>query len=132
LESSSSDNVYARLAQIDYHALVLFLCQAYGYYACWEGFLIPVLTRADVENHVKSILDLTEKIQAALYVPGVLLLFALRMAGVHATDKTLTRMVVERLDTIYQEGFVVSWRIKSDLKEFWESRLSLNYSSSIC
>jgi hypothetical protein len=119
------------LAQVDYHALVLFLCQAYGFYECWDGLSIPLLAREDVENHVKSILDLSETIQAASYVPGVLLLFALRMAGVHATDETLMRIVVERLDSIYCKGFVVSLRIKFDLQELWEYRRRLDCGCSV-
>jgi hypothetical protein len=131
LENPSSDTVYTRLAQIDYHALMLFLCQAYGYYACWDGLPIPSLACEDVENHVKSILDLAEDIQTAPHVPGILLLFALRMASVHAIDETLMWTVEERLKTIYWKGFVVSWRVESDLRELWESRRRSGYGSSV-
>jgi hypothetical protein len=120
LERRLSNTEYTRLAQIDYHALVLFLCQNYSYYTCWDGVTIPSLTKCCVQNHVKAIVNLSEGIQAAPHVPGVLLLFALRMGGAHATDDALRQMVIQRLDAIYWEGFVVSERIKSDLRELWE------------
>jgi hypothetical protein len=120
LESSSPDTVYTRLAQIDYHALVLFLSQVYSYYGCWDSLTISSLARENIKTHVGSILNFAVTIQAASSIPELLLLFALRMAGVHATDDALMLMVVERLDTIYWKGFVVSRRIKLDLQELWE------------
>lgn len=127
LRSSLPETAYTRLALIDFHALTLFLCQTYRYYNCWDGLAIPSLTPTYVEIHVKAIIRLAENIQAAPLVPGVLLLFALRMAGIHAIGHTVMQMVIERLDSIYWEGFVVSERIKFDLQEFWEYQQRLGY-----
>ena len=132
LERSLPETAYTRLAQIDLHALILFLCHTYSYYECWGSLTIPSLTRSCVEDHVKAIIGLAESIQTASHVPGVLLLFALRVAGGHATNTMLMQMVIQRLDVVYWEGFIVSERIKSDLQEFWEYRRSLDGSQIYC
>lgn len=121
-ESVVCETAYTQLACMDFHALTLFLCQLYGYYSCWGGVTIPSLTRDCVEAHVNAIIDLAEVTKIVPHFPGVLLLFALRIAGVHATDITLMQKVIEHLDSIYSEGFVVSEKIKSDLKELWDYR----------
>jgi hypothetical protein len=122
LESLVFETEYTRLACVEFHALALFLCQTYGYYACWSDLRIPSLAPQDVEFHVKAILSLARTIQAAPHVPGVLLLFALRMAGAHATDAALMQLTMQRLDDVYWEGFVVSEWVKRDLQELWRYR----------
>lgn len=124
--STMRETAYTQLALIEFHALALFLCQTYSYYQCWSDLTIPSLTKDRAEFHVRAIIDLAGMIEAAPHVPGVLLLFALRTAGVHAIDVALMRMVTQQLDLIYREGFIVSERIKLDLQEFWEDRQRLN------
>jgi hypothetical protein len=131
LGSLVSETEYTRLAYIEFHALLLFLCQTYDYYACWSDIPIPSLARQEVEIHVKDILSLAKTIQAAPHVPGVLLLFALRMAGAHATDATLMRLTMQRLDDVYWEGFVVSEWVKRDLQELWGYRQAQGCSQAL-
>lgn len=111
---------YAQLALANYHALELFHCKNYTFDSCWENKTIPSLTRSEIDAHVTSILHLSEQSLEASIVPGVTLLFPLRMAGANALQAEQRTKVVDILGQIYRSGFIVSDRIKVDVQELWQ------------
>lgn len=113
-------DVYDRLAVANYHALELFHCKNYTYASCWNGKLVPSLGQSEINAHVASILSSSENIIASAIIPGVLLLFPLRMAGANAFDTQQRTKTGTLLDQIYRSGFIVSDRIKSDVQDLWE------------
>ena len=52
-------------------------------------------------------------------IPGVALLFPLRMAGANTLAMENRTKVVDILGRIHQSGFIVSERIKVDVQELW-------------
>lgn len=111
---------YAQLALANYHALELFHCKNFTYYSCWENRGIPSLTQSEIDTHVSSILHLSEQCLEASIIPGVTLLFPLRMAGVNAFEAEQRTKVVDILSQIHRLGFIVSDRIKIDVQELWQ------------
>lgn len=115
-------NPHVQVALASFYALELFHCKNYTFYSCWEDKQIPFLSRDEIHVHVGSILDLSERSLEASVVPGVLMLFPLRMAGVNASLADQRAKVVEILGRIYRTGFVVSERIKVDVQQVWQFR----------
>ncbi|KAK1466953.1 hypothetical protein CMEL01_10946 [Colletotrichum melonis] len=111
---------YCMLALSNYNALQLFLSRNYAYYACWEGQDIPSLAAHEIEAHVTAVVDLSNQILEYSNIPGVLLLFSLRMAGANTNQSLQRGEIVRLLDRIATKGFAVSGRIKRDLQELWE------------
>jgi hypothetical protein len=63
-----------------------------------------------------------EEMLTSSFVPGVMLLFPLRVVG-SLLDEARARQRLERqLDSIYWKGYVVADRIKIDLKDLWTFR----------
>lgn len=92
----------------------------YTYYTCWEDLDIPSMTSAQIEIHVNAVVALSSQILEHSNLPGVLILFPLRMAGANAAKPSQRDELVRLLDRISQKGFVVAERIKVDLRELWE------------
>lgn len=120
---------YAQLALANYHALELFHCRNYTFDSCWENKTIPSLTQSEIDAHVTSILHLCEQSLEASIVPGVTLLFPLRMAGANAFQAEQRTKVVDLLGQIYRSGFIVSNRIKVDVQDLWQFLATQNGSS---
>lgn len=108
------------LAMSKYHALQLFLSRNYTFYACWEGQDIPSLAAHEIEAHIIAVVNLSKQILEHYNIPGVLLLFPLRMAGANTSQSLQKDEIVRLLDRIAQKGLAVSERIKRDLQDLWE------------
>lgn len=111
---------YSKLALANFHALQLFLYWNYTFYTCWEGEDIPSLTSSEIGMHTTAMIALSDETLERSYIPGVLLLFTLRMAGVNTSNLLQKNEILRLLDRISQKGFIVSERIKIDLREVWE------------
>lgn len=109
-----------RLAFANYHALELFHCKNYTYHSCWAKKTVPSLTQSETDAHVASILCLSEHILEASVIPGVTLLFPLRMAGSNTVKAEQRTKVVDILAQIHRSGFIVSDRIKVDVQDLWK------------
>ncbi|KAH7165166.1 hypothetical protein EDB81DRAFT_678820 [Dactylonectria macrodidyma] len=117
---SDDQNAYLNLALANYHALVLFHCRNFAFYPGWNEDSNLRLTRAEIDQHVDVIILLAGPILELSTIPGVLLLFPLRMAGANTTSADGKKRIRAILSRIYQKGFVVSDRIKVDLERCWE------------
>lgn len=102
------------------HALVLFLCKNFTYYSFWGEVEVPRLVETKITAHVDTIMDLSELILEKSSIPGVLLLFPLRMAGSNATELRQRGRVSKLLARVSQKGFIISERITVDLQELWK------------
>ncbi|KXH33569.1 hypothetical protein CNYM01_08772 [Colletotrichum nymphaeae SA-01] len=116
----SHNDPYRMLAISNYHALQFFLSRNYTFYACWEGQDIPSLAAHEIEAHVTAVVTLSNQILEYSNIPGILLLFPLRMAGANTSQSLQKDEIVRLLDRIATKGFAVSRRIKRDLQELWE------------
>ncbi|KAH7131746.1 hypothetical protein B0J13DRAFT_108152 [Dactylonectria estremocensis] len=113
---------HARLAIINCHALQLYLSQNFTYYSCWEKDAAPSLTEHQIDICITTILDLSSVLLDASNIPGLLLLFPLRMAGANAATVLQRNIVLQLLTRVFQKGFIVSQRISIDLLEYWKYR----------
>lgn len=110
------------LAMANFHGLLLFHCRNFTYHSFWEGKPIPSLHEYEIEKHVDAILEHTERVLRSSGIPGVLLLFPLRMAGAGVFETSKKRKILKLLDRIYQTGFVVADIIRIDLEDLWRHR----------
>ena len=122
LERSPADP-FTRLAVIVYHALLLYHCTNFTFYPCWMTRTIPQLNQSEVDKHVATILELSQSLLSDTSIPAVLLLFPLRMAGIHVFESHVQEKVLGTIRKIRQKGFIVSDRIEVDLQEFWHYKL---------
>lgn len=53
-------------------------------------------------------------------IPGVMLLFPLRVVGSLLNQLDTRTRLVRQLDAIYWKGYVVADRVKIDLEDLWE------------
>ncbi|KAB8239074.1 uncharacterized protein BDW43DRAFT_260529 [Aspergillus alliaceus] len=86
---------------------------------------IPQLNQSEVDKYVATILDLSQSLLSDTYIPGVLLLFPLRMAGAHVLESRAQERVLGTIRQIRQKGFIVSDRIEVDLQDFWHYKLGI-------
>lgn len=110
---------YSQLALSTHHALTLFLCQNFTYYSCWENRAIPQLSWEETHQRVALILELSKAVLDTSCIPGLLLLFSLRIAGIHSSQRERQDEALRVLEKIRTQGFVVADRIKVDLQEYW-------------
>ncbi|RAH40303.1 uncharacterized protein BO95DRAFT_375978, partial [Aspergillus brunneoviolaceus CBS 621.78] len=109
-----------RLAAVLMHALLLYHSMNFTfYYPCWSTRTVPRLTQTEVDDHVAAILDLSGPLLADTDLPAVLLLFPVRMAGVHASANHARDRVLGTIGKIRHKGFLVADRIEVDLQEVW-------------
>ncbi|OAA43776.1 hypothetical protein NOR_04351 [Metarhizium rileyi] len=118
----------SQLALLYYHTLLLFLSRNYTYYPCWSAKATPSLDPSAIVRHTKSISALIDALLRSSYVPGVMLLFSLRVVGSLADETDLRSRLLTQLDTIYWKGYVVAERVKVDLNELW----ALNNTHPVC
>jgi hypothetical protein len=119
LQDSVKVNTYFQLAFAHYHALLLFLSRDFTYYPCWDSTTAPLLPQSDIKHHATAIINSTEQLLKSSDIPGVMLLFPLRLAGCHAQNREERYRVLQALDRVYWKGFVVSNRVQIDLEELW-------------
>ncbi|KAG9254268.1 fungal-specific transcription factor domain-containing protein [Emericellopsis atlantica] len=113
------------LAKSFLHAMLLFHCRNFTFYTCFDNLPIPFLSPEEVREHTSTALATCSRIAADETfsgIPGIMLLFPLRMVGVHASDRRTRLEVLRILARIYQLGFVVADRIRVDLEECWASQ----------
>jgi hypothetical protein len=113
-------DAYLKLALANYHALHLFIYKNYTYYDFWDRSEIPILAEDEAKTRTAAIRALADEIINSSDIPGILTLFALRAAGVAATELSERSAILGLLDQIVQKGFVVSRRISDDLRGLWE------------
>ena len=110
---------FAQLTSVVHCAALLYHCRNFTFYSCWMTRAVPQLNRIEVDKHVSTILKLSQSILTDTDIPSVLLLFPLRIAGVHVFGNHAQERVLSILCKIRQKGFVVSDRVELDLQEFW-------------
>lgn len=110
---------FSQLATTIHRALLLFHCRNFTFYSCWMTRRIPQLNQSEVGKHVSTILNLSQSLLSDTDIPAVLLLFPLRMAGVHVHEDCPQDGVLDIICKIRQKGFIVSDRIEVDLQDFW-------------
>ncbi|KAF5675556.1 transcriptional regulatory moc3 [Fusarium heterosporum] len=113
-------DTYFKLSLANYHSLCLFICKNYTYHDSWDLDDIPKLTASEIKTHVDAVIALATTILQDAIIPGILILFALRMAGSNASEHSQRQSILCLLDQIVQRGFLVSHRIIIDLKALWE------------
>ncbi|KAJ5656003.1 hypothetical protein N7507_007953 [Penicillium longicatenatum] len=107
------------LAMANFHGLLLFHCKNFTYHSFWRESLIPSLQEYEIEKHVDAILERSDRLLRSSGIPGVLLLFPLRMAGANVSEDSKKRKILKLLDRIYRMGFVVADIIRIDLEDIW-------------
>ncbi|KAH7184588.1 uncharacterized protein B0J16DRAFT_414077 [Fusarium flagelliforme] len=112
-------DVYCKLELAISHALQLLICMNYTFYTCWDEVTIPRLNTSETESHVSAILCYAGQIVDSSIIPGLLMLFPLRMAGANTNDRSQKDRILRLLERISQTGFIVSNRITVDLEEVW-------------
>ncbi|EHK46764.1 hypothetical protein TRIATDRAFT_317683 [Trichoderma atroviride IMI 206040] len=117
LQSAVADH-FTQISFAYYYALQLFHCRNFTYYSCWETGTVPELSPLETNAYVAAIIDICDTIIRASNIPGVILLFPLRMAGAH-DDFGHRSKILKLLQQIYNSGFAVAERIKVDLCDFW-------------
>lgn len=117
LQSAISDH-FTQISFTYYYALQLFHCRNFTYYSCWETGTIPELSPLESNAYVAAIIDICDKIIRTSNIPGVILLFPLRMAGAHV-ELGHRSEILKLLQQIYNSGFAVADRIRVDLCDFW-------------
>lgn len=115
----NSSDVHTKLALAVHHALRLFICMNYMFYTFWDDESIPKLTSSEMETHISAIVDHAGDIIERSDIPGLMLLFPLRIAGANTGESLHKRRILQLLDRVSQKGFVVSNRITVDLQEVW-------------
>ncbi|KAJ5975090.1 hypothetical protein N7481_008797 [Penicillium waksmanii] len=118
LEEMHKDD-YTRLAVIMHGALLLYHCRNFTFYSCWEMRETPQLDQREIDTEVTMILSQSQILLSNTEIPGVLLLFPLRMAGTLVKSSTLQGKILDILYQIRRKGFVISDRIEADLQELW-------------
>ncbi|KAE8342423.1 hypothetical protein BDV24DRAFT_173738 [Aspergillus arachidicola] len=116
-------DAFIQLAVVVHQALLLYHCSNFTFYSCWMTRTIPQLNQSEVDKHVATILDLSQSLLSDTYIPAVLLLFPLRMAGAHVFQSHAQQKLLGTIRKIRQKGFIVSDRIEVDLQEFWHYKL---------
>jgi hypothetical protein len=114
---------FTTLAIIVHRALLLYHCMNFSFYSCWVTRTIPQLNQSEVDENVATILGLSQSLLSDTLIPGVLLLFPLRMAGVHVFESRAQEEILATIRKIGQKGFIVSNIIEVDLQEFWHHKL---------
>lgn len=89
---------------------------------------IPQLSQAEVKQQVESILKTSQILLSGTYIPPVLFLFPLRMAGAHVSDGVTQDKVLGLIRNIRLKGFIISDIIESDLQECWQHQRQSKHS----
>ena len=108
-----------KLAMLYYQALVIYLCGQFDYYPYWNEQPRPILSKQEASCAVNTILDAVEDIMSSPGTPGVLLLFPLRMAALHASNTERREQLSVLLNRVYSQGYMVTHRILQDVREVW-------------
>ncbi|KAJ5210079.1 Protein of unknown function DUF3468 [Penicillium cf. griseofulvum] len=113
---------YSNLALLYYHALLIFLSGNYDYFPYWDNIPAPVLSPAEISEHLSSILYLSGEVLRHSKIPGVMLFFPVTVAGARARKVDQQSKILNLLDLVFSKGFVVASKIRGDLLERWGER----------
>jgi hypothetical protein len=109
----------SKLSLIYFHTLLLFLSRNYTYYPYWSDSSAPLLEGGSIFNHTRCASDLMEQLLHTSCIPGVMLLFPLRVVGSLLSQTAERTRLMAQLDTIRCKGYAVADRVKTDLQELW-------------
>jgi hypothetical protein len=107
-------------------AIALYHCRNFSYFPCFTDLKTPTLTEDESSSLITTILDETERILEKSMVPGILLLFPLRVAGVSARMTSHKARIGKALRSVYTRGFAVSEWVLTDLQEVWDWQENLS------
>ncbi|KAJ6010268.1 hypothetical protein N7499_004329, partial [Penicillium canescens] len=110
-------NEYSNLALLYYHALLIFLSGNYDYFPYWDKTPAPVLSPAEISEHLVAILELSGEVLRHSKIPGVMLFFPITVAGSRSRRVDQRSEVLNLLDSVFRQGFVVANRIRDGLLE---------------
>ncbi|CAI7573951.1 unnamed protein product [Penicillium glandicola] len=113
---------YSNLALLYYHALLIFLSGNYDYFPYWDKIPAPVLSPAEISDHLIAILELSGEVLHHSNIPGVMLFFPITVAGSRARRFDQRSAVLNLLDRVFWKGFVVANKIRDGLLERWTER----------
>ncbi|KXG52203.1 Protein of unknown function DUF3468 [Penicillium griseofulvum] len=113
---------YSNLALLYYHALLIFLSGNYDYFPYWNDIPAPVLSLAEISEHLSSILYLSGEVLHHSKIPGVMLFFPVTVAGARARKVDQQSEILNLLDLVARNGFVVANKIRGGLLERWGER----------
>ncbi|KAJ5414942.1 hypothetical protein N7509_000040 [Penicillium cosmopolitanum] len=105
-------NEYSKLALLYYHALLIFLSGNYDYFTYWDNIPAPVLSPAEVSEHLSSILYLSGEVLRHSKIPGVMLFFPVTVAGARARTVDQQSEILNLLSLVFCKGFVVANKIR--------------------
>ncbi|KAJ5472273.1 Protein of unknown function DUF3468 [Penicillium desertorum] len=115
-------NEYSNLALLYYHALLIFLSGNYDYFPYWDNIPAPVLSAAEITEHLSTILYLASEVLRHTKIPGVMLFFPVTVAGSRAHADDQRSQILGLLDLVFSKGFVVANRIRDNLLKRWAKR----------
>ncbi|CAG8908917.1 unnamed protein product [Penicillium egyptiacum] len=115
-------NQYSNLALLYYHALLIFLSGNYDYFPYWDQIPAPVLSPAEITEHLTTILYLSGEVLRHSKIPGVMLFFPMTVAGSRARTVDQKSKILDLLDQVFRKGFVVATRIRDNCLERWAKR----------
>jgi hypothetical protein len=113
---------YSNLALLYYHALLIFLSGNYDYFPYWDNIPAPVLSPAEISEHLSSILYLSGEVLHHSKIPGVMLFFPVTVAGARAQKVDQQSEILDLLDLVAGKGFVVANKIRGGLLQRWAER----------
>ncbi|KAF1932134.1 uncharacterized protein M421DRAFT_416861 [Didymella exigua CBS 183.55] len=109
------------LAQLYYHTISIYLDGIFSYqvpFTATSAPVSPVLDRITVDNHVDSILSLSQGLLAQ-GTAGIFLFFPLRVAGARARNSWTQAEILRLLRIIVKRGFAVATSFVEDLNNLW-------------
>ncbi|KAJ5976562.1 hypothetical protein N7481_010269 [Penicillium waksmanii] len=115
-------NEYSKLALLYYHALLIFLSGNYDYFTYWDNIPAPVLSPAEVSEHLSSILYLSGEVLRHSKIPGVMLFFPVTVAGARARTVDQQSEILNLLSLVFCKGFVVANKIRDGLLKRWAEK----------
>lgn len=113
-------NHYSNLALLYYHALLIFVSGNYDYFPYWDNIAAPVLSHAEISEHITTIVYLSSEVLCHSKIAGVMLLFPLTVAGARAWRVHQRSEILNLLNQIFCKGFMVANRIRDNLLERWD------------
>lgn len=112
-------NPYSNLALLYYHALLIFVSGNYDYFPYWDNIAAPVLSHAEISEHLTTMVYLSDEVLCRSKIPGVMLLFPLTVAGARARRVDQRSEILNLLNQILCKGFVVANKIRDNLLQRW-------------
>lgn len=119
-KSSSGCDSFQKLAIVNCCALHLYFCRNFTYFPCFNGLQAPALTEDESEELIATVLNEIDKLHRKSGIPGMMLLFPLRVTGVNAKTILHKTRVQHALERVHTQGYMVSKWIMKDLQDLWD------------